>query len=229
MYSIVYGQRGFTLIELMISLVIFSILSTMAYTGLQSVLVANEHTTAAAKRLVKLQTAFAFLQRDIEQALSRRARDSFGDSRAGLSAGTFGGTLLELTRGGWRNPTGSRRSRLQRVAYRLEEQTLARLTWPMVDQPPNSEPFVRTLLDNVTSVELRFLDAALQWQNQWPVSDDDEEPNQMPRAVEFTVEYRDMGPIKRIFRVPPGESVIPQRQAGNAGGNAGNNASNNQP
>ena len=57
----VYSKRsskGFTLMELLISMMVFSILSVMAYSGLNSVIETKGHTEKVAKRLVELQTGF---------------------------------------------------------------------------------------------------------------------------------------------------------------------------
>jgi len=203
-------MRGFTLLELLISLVIFAILSTMSYMGLQSVLTAKAVTEAHTDRLIRLQTAFTFMQRDIEQATSRSIRDSFGDEQAALVAGAFGQTLLELTRTGWRNPTGAARSSLQRVGYKLEEEKLLRVSWSMVDQPSDSPPFERILIEQVKDLEFRYLDKDKEWHTTWPddLSGTGSILTELPIAVELTLTLENMGEIKRIFRVAPGEGAI---------------------
>ena len=201
---------GFTLLELLIAMMVFSILSVMAYGGLQSVIETKEHTSNAAKRLVDLQTAFMFIGRDIEQAVGRSVRDGFGDVRPAMQGGEFGSELMTLTRTGYSNFLKKSRSNLQRVAYRLEDETLSRLSWPMLDQDFGQEAYERILLTGVTKVELAYVDQAGELKEQWPPAFGEEESNKtvLPRAVIFTIETKRLGKIRRVFPVLPGESLI---------------------
>ena len=63
------GRRrnaGFTLLELLVSLAIFALLATMAYSALNTVLNARKEVEQRAARLTELQTAFMVMERDIE-------------------------------------------------------------------------------------------------------------------------------------------------------------------
>lgn len=215
------SQTGFTLLELLVALAVFAVLSVMAYGGLRSVLNGKEHVEQQAARLSQLQTAFTIMERDVEQALGRSIRDSYGDVQPALTGGQFGAVVLELTRTGWRNPAGQRRSGLQRVAYRVDEEQLSRLFWLVVDQAQDSAPVERVLLTGVKSVELRYLDNSLQWQEQWPQDAQAEEKSALPRAVEMTIELEGFGRVRRLFRVPPGEAAQRAALAGPGGANNG--------
>ncbi len=63
---------GFTLLELLIALAIFGLLSVMSYSGLKSVLDQHAGTDEAADRLGELQKLYLVMQRDIEQIVPRR-------------------------------------------------------------------------------------------------------------------------------------------------------------
>jgi len=67
---------------------------------------------------------------------------------------------LELTRGGELNYGSTPRSDLRRVAYRLKEGRLVRITWPVLDRAPVTEPLEAPLLGDVETFELRFYDAS---------------------------------------------------------------------
>lgn len=97
---------GFTLIELVVALAIFAVLSALVYSGLRTVLDARSHTDRQAARLAQLQTMFTLLERDVEQAVARRARDELGGILPAMraTASRYGGTL-EFSREGWRRST----------------------------------------------------------------------------------------------------------------------------
>ena len=208
------GQRGFTLIELLVALGIFAVLSVMAYGGLRTVMNTRDYVRQQAERLAELQTAFTIIGRDIEQAINRDIRDEFGDRQPAITTSS-GGRLIEFTRTGWSNPLPERvRSDLQRVAYRIKEDRLERLNWSVLDRAQDSEPVDRILLNNVTAVEIRFLDESDQWQDQWPPDDINQDKKNnatpMPKAVEITIDAPGWGRVPRLFRVPGAGAVIQQ-------------------
>ena len=79
-------QVGFTLLELLVAIAIFVVMSAMAYGGLSSVLESRKLTDGVTKRIAAIQMTVNFIQRDIEQALDRRVRDEFGSQIASFMA-----------------------------------------------------------------------------------------------------------------------------------------------
>ena len=71
-------QRGFTLLELLVALAIFALVSVMAYGGLASVLDQQFATDEIAGQLARLQKTYLLLQRDFEQLVPRPVRDEYG-------------------------------------------------------------------------------------------------------------------------------------------------------
>jgi general secretion pathway protein J len=193
---------GFTLLELLIAITVFAIMATFAYSGLKVVLDSENQTSQFSKRMSKLQLTMNLMKRDIGQAIERPVRDQQGDELLAFRSGGLAGTLLELTRDGHANPMKLPRSDLQRVAYQLEEETLYRLTWRVLDRAQDSEPHRYKLIDNIESMELIYYDKALEKQSQWPPEkfdlDSGEKPG-LPLAVEVKMELNDWGDIRRIF------------------------------
>jgi len=201
-------SRGFTLLELLIAMAVFSILSLMAYNGLDSIITTKTHTEQVSKRLVKLQQAFMFIGRDIEQTVSRSVRDGFGELQPAMRGSTFGSEVLTLTRAGYSNPLQLTRSHLQRVAYKLVDDKLLRLSWKMLDQDFTQQPQLQELLDKVEKVEIRFFDRQSQLQGQWPSGFGENDNIILPRAVEFKIILEDMGEVRRLYNVPQGELIF---------------------
>ncbi|MCP1673037.1 general secretion pathway protein J [Natronocella acetinitrilica] len=196
------AQRGFTLIEVMVAMTIFAVLSAMAYTGLRAVADAREHLDAQAERLKIVQQAFIVVERDFQHAVARSIRDGFGDPRAAMISDDIAD--LEFTRSGRSNPLGQVRSELVRIAYRIDEGELVRLTWGVLDQqvePPRDDT---PLLEGVEDLAFRYLDDGNAWQEIWPPAGQGRGTTVIPRAIEMTVELEDLGTIVRIFRLPDG-------------------------
>ena len=179
-------SQGFTLLEVMIAVAIFSLLAMGTYRMLSTVLKTDEVTRQHERDLRELSRAFASLDRDINQTLNRSVRDAYGDERAtllGELGASDGNAALEFSRNGWRNPLGGARAQVQRVRWRLAGEKLERLYWNVLDQAVDSQPRVQKVLDGVQSLELRFLDDKGQWQEQWPPASGDRSPAEAEKRM----------------------------------------------
>jgi general secretion pathway protein J len=194
--------EGFTLLELLVALAIFSLIAVMAYGGLETVLKQQALTEENAESLAALQKTYLVMQRDIEQAVPRAIRDEFGDRQAPL----LGTTLFQLTRGGWNNPANQPRSTLQRVGYSLEDRQLIRYAWMVLDRAQDSAPTRQPLAADIESMQVRYLDDTGEWQEQWPPlqagSNPLANPTDFPRAVEMTLEHARFGTLTWLFQLP---------------------------
>ena len=194
---------GFTLLELLVALSIFSLLAAMSYSGLQAVLEQQSYTEQAAERLGELQKLYLVMQRDIEQIVPRMVRDEFGDAQLPV----VGGDALQFTRGGWRNPAGRQRSTLQRVGYAYDDEQLVRYTWSVLDRAQDSEALQQPLIEDVERMQLRYLDKNDEWQEQWPdaaavINADPADTPVLPQAVEVTIEHKMFGTLVWLFQLP---------------------------
>lgn len=210
-------MAGFTLLELLIAIALFALLGLATYRMLEAVMRSDEVVRAQEIQLRQLGRAMWSLERDLIQAVPRPVRDGYGDEQnafMGLNAGGDVGVALEMTRSGWRNPTGMRRSNLQRVRWRLTGDTLERHYWVVLDRDPASEPRVQRVLDNVLALRLRYLDAENSWHEEWPPfnfgrGDPEEQARRLPAAVEVSIDHQRYGTITRLLRLPDGPPPVP--------------------
>lgn len=194
------------MIEVVVVVLVFSIMSVMAYGGLRSVLDIRRGIEGSMQRTAELQRAFLRLRGDFQNLRDRPARDSYGDAQSPLVVDREG-TLI-LVRGGWRSPLHSARSSLERVRYRVEDGALRRATWKVVDLPQDGEPTELALLRNVDELRWRFLGSDREWREQWPedaggsLAPGSEALAPPPLAVEITLVTRDWGELRFVFRTP---------------------------
>jgi general secretion pathway protein J len=199
-------MQGFTLLELLVALAIFAVMSVMAYSGLDIIIKARLQTDQHATKLAHLQIAFSFIKRDIEQYINRPIRDQYGDKQLTLQ-GTR--SNIALTRAGWHNPmpqSHRARSSLQRVAYLIEDKVLIRSYWWVLDRAQDTRPRKMNLLNEVNELQIRYWDKNLQWHEQWPPSNFlDTFKNNPPsklKAIEITLTITGWGSLIRLFQVP---------------------------
>ena len=198
--------RGFTLLELMVALAVFSIMATAAYSGLRNVLFTRAAVEAQSQRLAAVQLAVFRIEQDIGQAVRRGIRDEYGETQAAMIGGELTNDRLILTRAGWDNPLGQPRADRQRVAYRLREGRLWRLHWDVLDRGGALEPRETLLLEKVRAFRTRFLEGD-EWRNEWPPTPTDDADRKkkldvLPRAVEISLTLEDWGEITRLLLVP---------------------------
>jgi len=196
----VYFQhgKGFTLLELLVALAIFSMLSMMAYGGLQTVIETRKSSQFSSERLSQVQLAVLSITNDLRQAVLRTIRDKQGDYLFAMQSDVNGDNQLEWSRLGYRNPARLKRSHVQRVAYLNKEQKIYRMTWPVLDRAQDTTPQHREILNNVVSMEWRFLNQENRWLSSWPETGDQSAATRLPRAVEVNIELEDWGKIRRL-------------------------------
>jgi general secretion pathway protein J len=192
--------RGFTLIELLVAMSIFGIISMLALGGLNTIIQQQTLAREQMVRLGQLQRAVRLMTGDFEQLNPRHVRDILGQStEPPLVTDNLNSTIVRLSRGGWRNPAPMQRGTLQRVQYRLEDESLIREYWPVMDAPLGMEPRSETILEGVIEVEVEYLDDTSEWNTQWPpLSAINSTSFIFPRAVRIRFELESWGEIERL-------------------------------
>ena len=191
---------GFTLVELLVALGIFAVLSGFAYRGLTAMLDSREALQHESRKWRDVSLFVGRLERDLSAVLARNAVGASGTTLPAIasSIGTVNeGDGLALTRSGsslQQNPLAAP----QRVAYRLAGDRVERLTWAGVDAAPREEPVAVTVLTSAKSLSFRFMDPrSTEWRTVWPGGS-----ALLPAAVELTVELASGERIVRLVDLP---------------------------
>jgi general secretion pathway protein J len=196
---------GFTLVELLVAIFVFAIVSAIAMGGYNELVKQSDIASKGAARTRNVQAAVQRLVLDFTSLEPRPVREPLGDSiQPALRANARGSEqIAELTHSGWSNPAGVPRSTLQRVSYRLDDKKLLREYWVVLDRTLTGEPQTAELIDRVKRIELRFMDGNRTWHEQWPPLgySAPDAPQLRPIGVEITLELEDWGEIKRVVEV----------------------------
>jgi general secretion pathway protein J len=198
--------RGFTLVEVLVAIFIFAIVSAIAMGGYNQLIKQSDIVDRGAARTRAVQSTMQRLNLDFTSLEPRPVRQPLGDGLLpALRAEEKGVSdqLVEFTHSGWSNPAGVPRSTLQRVAYRIQDKKLIREYWLALDRTMSSEPESAVMLEDVKSVKLRFLDGNRSWHDQWPPMgySPADAPWVRPIAVEITLDLEDWGELKRLVEV----------------------------
>ena len=199
-------QTGFTLIEIMVAVAIFSVMSVIAWSALSASLANADMLTARMDRLQSIQRTMRFLTTDLSLAAPRPVRNELGDTQLPAILSSIAGDFaLEVTHSGWGNPAGLPRGTQQRSAYRLEEDELVRYHWNVLDRTYSNEAVGIVLLDNVESLFFRYYTDSGEPSEVWPPQGASAgNPARMrPRAVEIVLSLGDIGELTRLIEVAP--------------------------
>ena len=149
-------HQGFTLLEVLIALSLFAVLSAMAFGGLNQLLGQHQQLQTKQQRFVDLQSTILVLERDFSQIVPRSIRDAFGDTQAALKGSSAPQFTYELTSKTWFNPHHEAGVLLQRVSYQLQDQKLWRSYYTQLDAGIGSTPVRYPLFDRVTDLKCAF-------------------------------------------------------------------------
>ena len=166
-------KLGFTLIEVMVSIVIFAWIGLAAYQILDQVILAQEQNQRVSRAMASSQRALWQIGKDFRQIVNRPILDEFGQQTLALDPGDSD-YLIQFTRTGWSNPLQWPRSDLQRVAYRIDSHPdsqdsespyfnddklyLVRSYWNVLDRTSESERIDQVLIADVLDFYVRFWD-----------------------------------------------------------------------
>ena len=200
-----FGQAGFTLIEVLVAMAVFGVLTALAYMTLGQTLNNSDMLTERMDRLQAMQRTIAYLSTDLVQAAPRSIRADLGEAQPALISSFGAEFALQLTHNGWPNSAGVPRSTQQRSAYRIEDDELIRYHWNVLDRTANEIPVGTVLLDNIESLTFRFLQPDGEWVEQWPpgIGPSASDSSLLPRAVTIVLVLPDEGELTRVVEVSP--------------------------
>ena len=144
---------GFTLLEVLVAIGVFSVVAMVSYTTLDTYLDQRERLTVHYGKLERLQRLFILLERDIQFATRRSVRVD-GDTEPAI-VGEEGSSLLTLTVA-QPDVTSATGVSLKRVQWRREGEQLIREQWDMLDRSGRSNPAELLVSDEVTDIALEF-------------------------------------------------------------------------
>ncbi|MDO7083601.1 type II secretion system minor pseudopilin GspJ [Pseudocolwellia sp. AS88] len=197
--------KGFTLLEVLVAISIFAIISLASFSLFDTVITSEEKSSKRIESMNDIQRAFIIIERDFLQ-IARRSLRLQGDSPLSDFIHTDG-TSFESTsqsigfvRGGWTNPgLLLPRSDMQSVAYQVNEETLERIHYNFVDASLSEEPKIRKLLTGVNDISFEFY-YSKKWNQTY-------EGNDLPSAISIELDTQEFGLIKRKFLLTGIESA----------------------
>lgn len=201
-------NRGFTLIEVIVALSIFALLSIIGYKGVSSLIQTKERVQVEDSKWQQLILFFDRFELDVKQSVNRpiRTREDTVEP-AWLGRPSFSGqdgAQLLLSRFGDPEQSGFLMD-TRRIGYRLHDGAIELLIWPSLDVAPSAKPEVFKVLPHVTQLTFSYLSADGRWLNAWPESPvvsqaaTAQQKSFAPSAVQLMVKLETGEVVTRIF------------------------------
>ena len=190
------SQRGFTLIELLVAISIFSVIGLASYQLLQSAIEGRKRITKSTENVLAIARTVDIMTSDFSQLVPRRIRNNYGEWLAPLIF-EENNYLVEFTRVGWPNPTGKKRSTLQRVAYSFDynDRTITRHFWEVLDRAEESKPVEEVILSDVEEcLIVPVLEESIQEQGVLAQGDSQ---SYLPMAIEISIFFESSPSVLR--------------------------------
>ncbi len=176
---------GFTLVELLISILIFSFISIASYTALSSLINVKEVLNDRQTSFSRLQNTIYTIEDDLLHIINRSIINAEGENEPAylVTNNEENSVFFKFTRYGIPKIGLSGETGLQRIEYRLDEEILSRGGLNVLDQTSRSEAVYTDLLEGVESVVVEQIDAERPnvWTSTW------NNINALPIAVRFEI------------------------------------------
>ena len=206
-------DRGFTLIELVLAVAIFSFIALAGTYLLRQTIRGAAQQVEIVNNTSQLQQALWLLSQDMYNLIDRPAK--IGTKLQGTVHSKQEGEddylgsrykiLFHFTRLSWIDTRYKYTSQLLRVAYALKQssnsgsQQLVRLHWPHVDRFKTQKPFERILIDKVRKAKASFFAKGQKDISRWPNTKSDE--GELPDGLILELDIENYGKFEKIISV----------------------------
>lgn len=199
------GERGFTLVEMLVALSIFAAIATMGVGLLRSSIDTQDAVQGRLKAMGGINRLRAVMANDLAQAVQRSTRGPAGEAVPAFIGSSTG---FAFVHGGAGSLDGSPRPGVERVAYALVGGEWRRATQPMLDGTALGEG--DRLVGDVAGVAVRYRDDQGNWGESWT----SEPGDRLPRAVEVRLTRRGREGLTMLFltapTLPPPVAGVPE-------------------
>ena len=199
---------GYTLIEVLVALMVFSILTATTSYTLYNTFHTKKLVSLQSDQLNELQLAILILQRDLKQIIER---SSYGNDMAFYPPFIGNSDYIEFTRDGVMNPDRHPNSNLRRIAYLCKNKQLIRQQWQRVDTPNRNKDYSkRILLKNLDHCSFAFLSKNLEILNIWRAArvQENQQKAVLPLGIKFNFIVPNWGKLNLIFSVPVSQNSL---------------------
>lgn len=223
------STKGFTLVEVLVAIAIFAVLTAVGWKVFDQLIKTRERNQQHALHLMQVQTAYAQMLRDLNQAVAVSGRQS-GDIYPALSLQS---QQLAFNRTGVIDPLKQNLDDFEYVAYRFDaqRQALIREKLPYIYRQSQQVAQADVVLAPLENLSFQALDPNPQ--QQWPdraVIDAEAgefQLSRLPKGIEVKFDFQGKS-YRWVYALVSGLNLVTDTETQNNTANANNTAQNAQ-
>ena len=178
-------KKGFTLIEVLISLVILSIIAIVSTNFLQSSIDLRNQSKSKVDDIKVFNLGVSTIRRDLMSTVNLPMRDNFGNQLPNFIGSN---TDKKITFLGFINRIDSSRSSISRIEYLFDDTKFIRRVYFTADPYDYDDHIDSVIFDNIDDVEISFL-SDNRWFTEWPAGQT--AAYKIPKLVKIEINDKD--------------------------------------
>ena len=178
-------KKGFTLIEVLISLVILSIIAIVSTNFLQSSIDLRNQSKSKVDDIKVFNLGVSTIRRGLMSTVNLPMRDNFGNQLPNFIGSN---TDKKITFLGFINRIDSSRSSISRIEYLFDDTKFIRRVYFTADPYDYDDHIDSVIFDNIDDVEISFL-SDNRWFTEWPAGQT--AAYKIPKLVKIEINDKD--------------------------------------
>ena len=178
-------KKGFTLIEVLISLAILSIIAIVSTNFLQSSIDLRNQSKSKVDDIKVFNLGVSTIRRDLMSTVNLPMRDNFGNQLPNFIGSN---TDKKITFLGFINRIDSLRSSISRIEYLFDDTKFIRRVYFTADPYDYDDHIDSVIFDNIDDVEISFL-SDNRWFTEWPAGQT--AAYKIPKLVKIEINDKD--------------------------------------
>jgi general secretion pathway protein J len=178
-------KKGFTLIEVLISLAILSIIAIVSTNFLQSSIDLRNQSKSKVDDIKVFNLGVSTIRRDLMSTVNLPMRDNFGNQLPNFIGSN---TDKKITFLGFINRIDSSRSSISRIEYLFDDTKFIRRVYFTADPYDYDDHIDSVIFDNIDDVEISFL-SDNRWFTEWPAGQT--AAYKIPKLVKIEINDKD--------------------------------------
>jgi len=178
-------KKGFTLIEVLISLVILSIIAIVSTNFLQSSIDLRNQSKSKVDDIKVFNLGVSTIRRDLMSTVNLPMRDNFGNQLPNFIGSN---TDKKITFLGFINRIDSSRSSISRIEYLFDDTKFIRRVYFTADPYDYDDHIDSVIFNNIDDVEISFL-SDNRWFTEWPAGQT--AAYKIPKLVKIEINDKD--------------------------------------
>ena len=178
-------KKGFTLIEVLISLVILSIIAIVSTNFLQSSIDLRNQSKSKVDDIKVFNLGVSTIRRDLMSTVNLPMRDNFGNQLPNFIGSNRDKKITFL---GFINRIDSSRSSISRIEYLFDDTKFIRRVYFTADPYDYDDHIDSVIFDNIDDVEITFL-SDNRWFTEWPAGQT--AAYKIPKLVKIEINDKD--------------------------------------